>query len=107
MRRAGEMHNAERPCNFTENHVAMDTKLTLNMRPDVIARAKEWAKREGKSLSAAVEEYLDKITRQAGQKTSLDIIRELGTQMKSEWPATDAEYEQKKRDYLTKKYGSH
>ncbi len=69
----------------------MDAKLTLSIRPDVIARAKEWARKEGKSLSSAVEEYLDKITQQSSQKKSaLNTIRELGAQM-AEQAITDEE----------------
>jgi hypothetical protein len=84
----------------------MDAKLTLSIRPDVIARAKEWARKEGKSLSAAVEELLDKAIRQdAREKSSLDIIKELGAERKSDRHLTDEEYEQRKRDHLMMKYG--
>ena len=84
----------------------MDAKLTLSIRPDLIVRAKAWARKEGKSLSAAIEELLDKAINQDNQRKSpLDIIRELGAQKKSGHSLSDEEYEQRKKEYLTKKYG--
>ena len=86
----------------------MDAKLTLSIRPDIIVRAKAWARKEGKSLSAAIEELLEKAIHQQSQaKNSLDIIRELGAQKKSGRLLSDEEYEQRKKEYLTKKYGGH
>lgn len=40
----------------------MKTKLTLNLDPDVIAKAKELAKQRNKSLSRIVQDYLHFIT---------------------------------------------
>jgi len=64
-------------------------------------------KKEGKSLSTAIEELLDKAIHQDSEtKSLLEIIRELGAQKKSGRLLSDEEYEQRKKDYLTKKYGS-
>jgi len=40
----------------------MTKKLTLSVSEDVIIRAKEYAKKSGRSLSEIVESYLDKVT---------------------------------------------
>ena len=36
----------------------MDTKLTLTIEKDVIDRAKDYAKKKGRSLSDLIENYL-------------------------------------------------
>lgn len=41
----------------------MDTKLTLKLDKEVIARAKQFAKAYNTSISKLVERYLDQITR--------------------------------------------
>jgi len=41
----------------------MDTKLTLKLDKEVIARAKQFAKEYNTSISKLVEPYLDQITR--------------------------------------------
>lgn len=40
----------------------MNTKLTLTMEKDVIEKAKEFAAREGQSLSSLVENYFKHLT---------------------------------------------
>lgn len=40
----------------------MNTKLTLTINDDVIKRAKSYAQKQGRSLSAVVEHYLMAIT---------------------------------------------
>ena len=39
----------------------MNTKLTLTLEKDVIEKAKRYAKDSGRSLSAIVESYLEKL----------------------------------------------
>ena len=40
----------------------MDTKLTLKLNEDIIESAKEYAKAKKTSLSALIENYLQKLT---------------------------------------------
>ena len=40
----------------------MDTKLTLKLNEDIIEKAKEFAKARKTSLSALIENYLQKLT---------------------------------------------
>ena len=42
----------------------MQTKLTLSVDVDVIARAKLYAKKTGRSLSELVQHYLETVTRE-------------------------------------------
>ena len=46
----------------------MNTKLTLSIEEQVIERAKEYAKKQGRSLSNIVEEYLKSIAKQKKSK---------------------------------------
>ena len=81
----------------------MDAKLTLSIRPDVIEKAKAWAREQGTSLSAAVEELLEKAVAHSKQKeTSLDRIKRLARNTPT---VTDEELEQARFEYLTKKHG--
>ena len=51
------------PCKFTvENCIEMKKKLTLNIEGKTIGKAKEYAKRKGRSLSGLVEDYLKFLT---------------------------------------------
>lgn len=42
----------------------MDTKLTLRLKPNVIERAKIFARENNISLSKMIENYLDSLTKQ-------------------------------------------
>ena len=58
----------------------MNTKLTLSIEEQVIERAKEYAKKQGRSLSNIVEEYLKSIAKQKKSKilNNLDpLVEEL------------------------------
>ncbi|MDX2430671.1 MAG: DUF6364 family protein [Bacteroides sp.] len=56
----------------------MDTKLTLKLSSEVIARAKLYAKNSGVSLSKLVEAYLDSISdKQEGELTMTPLIERL------------------------------
>lgn len=86
-----------------KNVRTMDAKLTLSIRPDVIEKAKAWALQTGTSISAAVEEFLEKKVEAAAQKeTSLDVIRRLSKGVRQ---YSDEELEEQKRAYLEKKHG--
>jgi hypothetical protein len=62
---------------FVKNTRIVTTKLTLTIDPEVIERAKRYAKQHGRSLSELVETYLFSIT-----DTALDT-REISPQLKS------------------------
>lgn len=53
---------------FEKNTRVMSTKLTLTVDKAVIARAKSYARRTGRSLSELIEHYLDNITREASDE---------------------------------------
>ena len=48
----------------------MKKRLTLSIDPDVVAMAKRYAQSRGMSLSALVEQYLDKQTRLGEQSNA-------------------------------------
>lgn len=47
------------------NYVTMDTKLTLNIDRDIIRKAKNYARKRGRSLSDIVESYFKALTHRA------------------------------------------
>lgn len=49
----------------------MDTKLTLKLDEEVIAKAKDYAKSKKTSLSALIENYLQKITTAKEEKKKI------------------------------------
>jgi len=51
----------------------MNSKLTLSIAEQVIAKAKEYAKEQGRSLSNIVEEYLKLISSKKKYKTADDF----------------------------------
>lgn len=59
----------------------MTTKLTLTMEDGVIDSAKKYARKEGKSLSGIVENYLKSITTQEERTEELSpkVTRLMGT----------------------------
>lgn len=48
--------------NFVRKEYFMDTKLTLRLKQDIIEKAKNYARLHSTSLSAIIENYLQKIT---------------------------------------------
>jgi type 1 glutamine amidotransferase len=86
----------------------MDTKLTLNINKNVVNKAKKYAKKQGRSLSDVVENYLkaitinEKIDEEAFLSKLSPEIRELvGIAGKA---PKDFDYKKEIEDYLTKKY---
>lgn len=86
----------------------MDTKLTLNIKKRVVNRAKIYAKKQGRSLSDLIENYLMAVT--SNEKIDEDEfmskispeIREL-VGIASKVPK-DFDYKKEVEDYLVKKY---
>jgi hypothetical protein len=81
----------------------METKLTLRLNNNVIARAKKYASNHKISLSKMVESYLDSVTRQKEDK--LNSITPLVESLSGviDLPA-DFDYKKEYRYYLADKY---
>ncbi len=83
----------------------MATKLTLALDPDVIERAKEYAKLKNTSLSKLVENFLRKIANTDKGKGSLEEISPLVKKL-SGVLNLPPDYDTKTgcRDYISEKY---
>lgn len=83
----------------------MNTKLTLSVNETVIAEAKDYAKKQGKSLSRVVEEYLKSLS---GKKKNDkitdtdDLVNELRGSVKL--PTDLTSYDDLLKDALLEKY---
>lgn len=82
----------------------METKLTLRLSDNVIARAKIYARSHDISLSKMVESYLDSLTKQNTEKRD-HVITPLVESLSGviDVPA-DFDYKKDYRDYLDEKY---
>jgi hypothetical protein len=81
----------------------MDAKLTLNIDKDVARRAKVYARKEGRSLSDLVENYLKLLTKNSTIEDSeyTPLVKSLlGCISLPE----DFDYKKEISDYLAKKY---
>lgn len=80
----------------------MTTKLTLTIDDSVIVVAKKYAKKNGKSLSHIVENYLKTLTAKANKDENISprILKLMGT---IELPE-DFDYKKALTSGLTKKY---
>ncbi|MDX1666550.1 MAG: DUF6364 family protein [Saprospiraceae bacterium] len=83
----------------------MATKLTLTIDKKIIQKAKKYAKREGRSLSNLIEDYLKSITESRKDKSDFEyspIVKSLWGSVKID----DAKIDDKKlmEDELIKKY---
>ena len=80
----------------------MDTKLTLKLNEDIIAKAKEYAKSRKTSLSDLIENYLQKITSDKNNnRTITPLVKSLSGVISL---PKDAEYKEDYTDYLINKY---
>jgi len=80
----------------------MDTKLTLKLNKDIIEKAKVYAKAKKTSLSALIENYLQKLTNdKKSKKTITPLVKSLSGVI-----SLPKDYNHKKdfTDYLTNKY---
>jgi hypothetical protein len=81
----------------------MDAKLTLNIDKDVASRAKVYARKEGRSLSDLVENYLKLLTKNSTIEDSeyTPLVKSLlGCITLPE----DFDYKKEISEYLAKKY---
>lgn len=82
----------------------MDTKLTLKLDKEVIAKAKQYAKDHGVSLSNVVEDYLEGLTQYKKEKEEnaeevSPLVQKLSGVIKEE-----EEWKNAYRQRLNKKY---
>lgn len=80
----------------------MDTKLTLRLDEEVIAKAKEYAKEKKTSLSDLIENYLQKLTHEAKRSKAITpLVKSLSGVIS---PPDDSSDKNDYTDYLTNKY---
>lgn len=84
----------------------MNTKLTLSLDKDIISRAKIWAKKQNKSLSQIVEDYLkyistDKTTKSSQIDDIPPITKTLGGILKGH---VEPDFKNEIGTYITRKY---
>lgn len=86
----------------------MTSKLTLSVNARVIEHAKEYAQKQGISLSKLVEEYLARVTSQGNDRSKKLKEKELSDLMKLKGIAgpvpDDFDYKKKIASYLIKKH---
>jgi hypothetical protein len=81
----------------------MDAKLTLNIDKDVARRAKVYAKKEGRSLSDLVENYLKLLTKNSTIEDS-EYSPRVKALLGSVILPKDFDYKKELADALVKKY---
>lgn len=80
----------------------MDTKLTLKLDQDVIEKAKDYAKSKKTSLSALIENYLQKLTEDKKDKRKITpLVKSLSGVI--DLPV-DYNHKNDYADYLINKY---
>lgn len=72
-------------------------KLTLSVEPEVVRRAKSYARRRGTSVSGLVERFLRVVSEGPGEKSVPPVLRRVRGSLKG---ADSTSY----RRYLEKKY---
>ena len=81
----------------------MDAKLTLNIDRDIAHRAKVYAKKEGRSLSDLVENYLKLLTKNSPIEDS-EYSPRVKALLGSVTLPKDFDYKREMADALVKKY---
>lgn len=82
-------------------------KLTLSMEPEIVNRAKQYAKKRQISLSKLIQDYLDEVSRnkpEAEDNISADVLSITGI-LKDKFP-NDVDLKEIRYQYLKEKYGS-
>ena len=83
------------------------TKLTLSMEPEIVNRAKQYAKKRQISLSKLIQDYLDEVSRnkpEAEDNISADVLSITGI-LKDKFP-NEVDLKEVRYQYLKEKYGS-
>jgi hypothetical protein len=80
----------------------MDTKLTIKLNNDVIARAKSYAQHRKTSLSKMIESFLDSVTKNEPDDIEITpLVKSLSGVIKV---PEDFDYTRERTEYLIKKY---
>ena len=82
------------------------TKLTLSMEPEIVYRAKKYAKNRNISLSRLIQDYLDQLSEykpEADSSINPDILKLTGI-LKGKIP-DDFDLKEAKYQYLKEKHG--
>ena len=82
----------------------MDTKLTLNIDKSIVERAKEYAYRNGKSLSKLVEGYLKLVTEKSKNVDDLEISQNVKALMGSFKAPKDFNYKEELSKAIAEKH---
>lgn len=85
-----------------------NTKLTLSMEPEIVYKAKKYAKKQNISLSKLVESYLDKVAKQEKTENTGSVpegIKKLRGILKGPKNVTKEDLKQIRYEYLEKKNG--
>lgn len=84
--------------------IHMITQLTLNIKSELIAKAKVYAKANGTSVSKLVEDYFETISPSVADTADLQLSPGLRTLVGSVTLATDKSYKKIIAEYLDEKY---
>ena len=82
------------------------TKLTLSMEPEVVNRAKQYAKKRQISLSKLIQDFLDEVSKTKPEvegNIPADILSLTGI-LKDKFP-NDVDMKDVRYEYLKEKYG--
>lgn len=79
------------------------TKLTLTVSPDIIEKAKRYAKKQGRSLSDLIENYLKSVTYTSEEENK--ALTPLTRSLKASFNVPkDWDYKERLSEELTQKY---
>jgi hypothetical protein len=79
----------------------MDTKLTLKLDQEIIAKAKEYAKSRKTSVSRLIENFLQKLTNDSEKEEITPLVKSLSGIL--DLPK-DYDHKKEYSEYLSKKY---
>ena len=83
----------------------MKTKLTLNIEDSVIKKTKTFSKKRNKSISAIVEEYLEKVTSKKPDEEYSDTFSQRFRKLFPAKPVKNYNYKNTINEYRDEKYG--
>lgn len=82
----------------------MTTKLTLSIEKEVIEQAKMYAKKQGRSLSNLVSQFLMSLNDTTKKEDEIEISPEIKSLQGLVKLPKDFDYKKDRADYLLKKY---
>ena len=82
----------------------MNVKLTLTIQDSVINKAKRYAKKNGRSLSDMIENYLKAVTNEEPVETDIELTPIVKSMMGAFKAPLDFDYKKELEKRLTEKY---